>query len=86
MVSFGFPVLNAAIGMSGTFFLFAGFAFIGLVFCFLLLPRTKETQNFDQTRNFLPPEEGQAPAPGFRESSQHNQGLMTPAGVAFSGP
>ena len=41
VVTFTFPLLNSAIGLTGTFWLFAGVCFAGFLFVFKFVPETK---------------------------------------------
>lgn len=52
IVSLSFLSLTKAIGSSGTFLLFAGFSFIGLVAIYFLVPETKGLQ-FEQVEKML---------------------------------
>ena len=40
-VAQGFPILNAAVGPSGSFWTFSGICLLGLLFCWRALPETK---------------------------------------------
>ncbi|CDO98716.1 unnamed protein product [Coffea canephora] len=52
IVSETFLTLTEALGSAGTFLLFAGFSFIGLVFIFFLVPETKGLQ-FEEVEKML---------------------------------
>lgn len=69
IVSQSFLSLIEALGASGTFLLFAGFSFIGLMVMYMVVPETKGLQ-FEQVEEML--NKGFKPFPFDRKNKKEN--------------